>query len=293
MKKNLRSLITPLNGIYAVFIAAEIAIFIAFNVIVSRPVDDPVYLKYSGILLCFAFAAVMIYFYRKDAIILTCALLFTAISDYFILVIDTYYEIGVTTFFVAQAIHFYRLYANRINNYITVKKLKIRVIYISLAVRAVIIATIISVFAAVASLNYLLIICTIYFTMLVGNCVDAFIICRGGWKNLLYAVGLLLFVGCDVCVALHNASVLDLQLPSALLTFVQYAIWVFYLPAQVCIVSSAVKGGLMTEKQRVQAVATDSQAGTEQSEGVDREYAQIEGESTVIEVEDDEGEEEF
>ena len=257
MKEGLRSKITPLNGIYAAFIAAEAAIFIAFNIIVANQPDDPVYLKYAGVLLCLAFAAAMIYFYGKDAVVLSCALVFTAISDYFILVIDTYYEIGVTTFFVAQAIYLYRLYADRLNNFITLGKLKIRVIYITLAARAVIAAAIIIVLAVTSSINYLLIIIPIYFVMLVANCVDAFIICRRGWKNALFAVGLLLFVCCDICVGLHNAQMLDLDLPRGLLLFVQYAIWVFYLPSQVLIASSASKGGLKVKGKTADAKAQE------------------------------------
>ena len=238
IKETLRNKITPLNGIYTAFIAVEIAIFIAFNVIAGMQMPDPVYLKYSGILLCLAVCAAMIYFYKKDAVILTCALLFTAISDLFILVLDNYYEIGVTTFFIAQSFYLYRLYADRLKK-----------IYITLAVRAVLAAVTITVLAVFSGINYLLIIVSIYFVMLVANCADAFVLCRGGFKNVLFAVGLLLFIGCDVCVGLHNfGSVLGVDLPRGLIMFVQYAMWVFYLPSQVCIVCSVRKGGLKIRK---------------------------------------------
>ena len=234
MKVNLRSKITPLNVIYAALIAIETAIFVAFNIIVAVRPGDPVYLKYAGVLLCLVTAAVFIYFYKKDAVILTCALAFTALSDYFILVIDAYYEIGVTTFFIAQSIYLYRLYADRLGR-----------IYITLIARALLSAAIIVILAVCATLNYLLVIVTLYFVMLLGNCVDAFIICRGGLKNVIFAAGLLLFVCCDVCVGLHNfGSALGVELPHKLLTFVQYAIWVFYLPSQVAITCSVNKSGL-------------------------------------------------
>lgn len=238
IKESLRKKITPLNCIYAAFIAVEAAIFIAFNIIVAVQPRDPVYLKYSGILLCLAFAAAMIYFYKKDAIILTFALAFTAVSDLFILVLDTYYEIGVTTFFIAQSFYLYRLYVDRLKS-----------IYITLAVRAVLAAITISVLGVCVGLNYLLIIVSIYFVMLVVNCVDAFVLSRGGFKNVLFAVGLLLFIGCDVCVGLHNfGSALGVALPHGLITFVQYAMWVFYLPSQVCIACSVSKVGLKIRK---------------------------------------------
>ena len=55
---SLRSKITPINCIYAALIAIETAIFIAFNIIVAVKPNDPVYLNYAGVLLCFVTAAV-------------------------------------------------------------------------------------------------------------------------------------------------------------------------------------------------------------------------------------------
>ena len=242
MKEGLRSKITPLNGIYAAFIAIEVGIFVAFNIIVAVQPGDPVYLKYTGVLICLAAAASLIYFYKKDAVILTCALVFTAISDYFILVIDAYYEIGVTTFFIAQLLYLYRLYGDRLS-----------CIYITLIVRAVLTAAVLIILAAFASLNYLLVIVTLYFVTLCVNCADAFVLCRGGLKNVLFAAGLLLFVCCDICVGLHNfGSTLGITLPRGVLTFVQYAIWIFYLPSQVLIICSANSGGLKTAGKRAE-----------------------------------------
>lgn len=238
MKLNLPKKLTPLSAVFLAFIAIEAVIFVDFNIIVAAQMDDPIYLKYTGVLICLAVAAAMIYFYGKDAAVLTGALFFTVISDLFILVIDSYYEIGVTTFFIAQSFYLYRLYADRLKK-----------IYITLIVRAVLIAITVTVLGVCVGLNYLLVIVSIYFVMLVANCADAFILCRGGFKNLLFAIGLLLFVCCDICVGLHNfGSALGVALPKGLLLFAQYAIWIFYLPSQVMIVCSVNKGGLKTGK---------------------------------------------
>lgn len=247
MEGNLRSKITPLNCIYAAFIAIEAGIFVAFNIIVAVQPNDPVYLKYSGVLLCLVTAAAFVCFYKKDAVILTCALAFTALSDYFILVIDAYYEIGVTTFFIAQAFYLYRLYADRLNR-----------AFITLIARAVLVAAVIIILATTATLNYLLIIVAFYFVMLCVNCADAFIICGGGVKNALFAAGLLLFICCDICVGLHNfGSALGIALPEKLLTFVQYAIWIFYLPSQVLIICSASNGGLKLPCKKASGAAKE------------------------------------
>ena len=247
LPKQLKNL-TPLSAVFIAFIVIEAVIFVDFNILVAVQPDDPIYLKYTGVLICLAVAAAMIYFYGKDSAVLTGAIFFTSISDLFILVIDSYYEIGVTTFFIAQSIYLYRLYADRLNK-----------VYITLIVRAVLAAITITILGVCVGLNYLLVIVSLYFVMLVGNCVDAFIICRGGFKNILFAIGLLLFVCCDICVGLHNfGSALGVALPKGLILFAQYAIWVFYLPSQVMIVCSVRKGGLKIGKgendEGVQAV---------------------------------------
>jgi len=238
MKESLRRKITPLNAVYVLFITAEIAIFIAFNVLTATQPDDPVFVKYSGILLCLAVAAATIYFNKRDAVVLTCALAFTALSDFFIFVLDAYYEVGVTTFFIAQSFYLYRLYSDRL-----------RKIYATLIVRAVLAAVAITVLAVCAEMNYLLAIVSLYFVMLAVNCAEAFTLCRNGFKNALFAVGLLLFICCDVCVGLHNfGSALGVELPKGFQNFAQYAMWIFYLPSQVCITCSAQKGGIKLGK---------------------------------------------
>ena len=52
----------------------------------------------------------------------------------------------------------------------------------------------------------------------------------------LFALGLTLFVGCDVCVGIFNLPGL---LPDALYQFSRIGMWLFYLPSQVLIALSA------------------------------------------------------
>ena len=75
------------TALFGVFILAEVAIYIAFIAIQVPTHVDPIYLKYAGILLCVAVSAASVYFFRKDGITITVALVFTAISDLFILVL--------------------------------------------------------------------------------------------------------------------------------------------------------------------------------------------------------------
>ena len=222
---------------YAAFIAAEVGIYVAFNILAAVAPSDPIALKYSGVLLCLVFCAVMTVFYKKDAAVLAVALAFTALSDLFIFVLDDYYEVGVSIFVLEQSVYLYRLYSGRYKR-----------IYITLAVRAVLAAIAMIVLAVCAELDYLLAVVCVYFVMLCANCVEAFMKIKGGFKDALFAVGLLLFIGCDVCVGLHNfGSALGVDLPRGVQAFAQYAMWAFYLPSQVCIVCSVKNKGVNDE----------------------------------------------
>ena len=56
-----------------------------------------------------------------------------------------------------------------------------------------------------------------------------------GRPGRLFALGLALFVGCDVCVGLFNA----LPAPSPLYSAASVGMWLFYLPSQALIALSA------------------------------------------------------
>ncbi len=226
------------NIIFLAFIAIEAIIYITFNILSATLPGDPIYLKYAGVLLCLAVAASMIWFYRdKDAVILTCALVFTAISDLFILVLDDYYQIGLVTFIATQTVYLYRLYRDRMD------KIKITVL-IRVLLMALMLAVVDVIMADNGGLNFMLAEVCVYIIMLAGNVVDAFILCGRGFKNILFAVGLLLFLCCDICVGLDNAvGIIGLNLGAAGRP-IQFLIWVFYMPSQVLITLSVSRGGI-------------------------------------------------
>lgn len=224
---------TPKNIIFAVFILVQTVIYIIYNVLSARQPEDPIELKYAGILLCLAVSAVMIYFNRDaDSVIATAAMVFTAISDLFILVLDDYFKIGLATFIIAHSLYLYRLYNGR------VKK-----IWISLTVRAVVAAILIGVVCGVFGADLLIIEAGVYIVLLFGNCVEALIMCNRGLKNILFSIGLLLFLGCDICVGLKHGSMVGVELSEKVYNFVVYMIWVFYLPSQVLIACALLKKG--------------------------------------------------
>lgn len=214
--------------LFGVFILAETAIYIAFIAIQVPTHTDPIYLKYSGILLCVLVSAASIYFFRKDGITMTVALVFTAISDLFILVLNRHYEVGVSTFIIVQLTHFVRIYL------ISGKKP-----WISLGIRLGVIVAALITFGVLGKLNALIGLVCVYFPLLVANVVDSALLIKISKKYILYFVGLLLFLGCDIFVGLCEAGKIGISIiPADLDFFAHLMIWLCYLPAQTCIVLS-------------------------------------------------------
>lgn len=229
-----KSVLSVKNIVLAALVLVECIIYVIFNALLVKPQIDTTYLKYAGVLLCLATAVSMIFLTReeKDAIILTGALIATAISDLFILVINDFYEIGLVTFIITQSVYFFRLYRGR------------KRAYISLFARFAAMGVLLGIMVPKSGMNLLLIEVCVYIVMLAGNCIDAWIICTKSIKNLLFAIGITLFLCCDICVGLDNAGMLHIELAAGLKNFVGPAIWAFYLPSQVLIVLSVNKGGL-------------------------------------------------
>ena len=233
---------TPKKISVIAFIAIEAVIYLIFNILSLTLPGDPIYLKYAGILLCLAMTGLFVYFHRdKDSALLCFALFFTAVSDLFILVLDKYYEVGLVTFIITQSAYIYRLYSDRLKK-----------IWISLVVRVAVIAVILGVVGGLSGISFLLVEVGIYIVMLAGNVVDAFLLCRKSRENLLFALGLLLFLCCDICVGLHNGSMVGLNLAESTRSVIQFLIWFFYLPAQVLIVLSVSRGGINKFVEKVQ-----------------------------------------
>lgn len=184
------------------FILLESMIYISFIIMDFYHLNS-IYIKYLGIILCFIFSLL-----NKNYII-SLAQLFTLIADYFLLVIDKYYVIGLISFIIVQLIYMYYLYLSKVKTYIYIR------IIIVLAVLT---------FVNNFPFLYLLVLC--YFSLLVMNAICSY----SNKKLIILSIGLSLFICCDICVGLHN--ILDSGLVYEIVTM---SMWIFYLPSQVLI----------------------------------------------------------
>jgi uncharacterized membrane protein YhhN len=189
------------------FITIESLLYITFIIMDFLDINSTL-IKYIGVILCFVYAL-----YSKKKL-KSVALLFTCLADLFLLVLLKHYELGVFIFIFAQVTYLYYLrnIDVRISNYILVFRILI-----------IVVGTIILYFSNNFSLLYELVL--IYFSTLLFNCLNAFKV-----KEKTFALGLILFIGCDICVGLFNTPYSD--------SVIAMLIWMFYLPSQVLIVLS-------------------------------------------------------
>ena len=160
-------------------------------------------LKYGGIALCFLFALARSG--TGEGKLVCTALALTLAADFLLLVLDARYALGVALFCGVQGLYLARLTA------------------------AALLAA-----ALLGLLSPLNALALVYFPELVCNAAAALSL---GRRGRLFGLGLLLFVGCDVCVGLHNLT----GTPAPLAAFAQVGMWLFYLPSQVLIVLSIPK----------------------------------------------------
>lgn len=198
------------------FLAAEsilYAIFLSLDLLGHS--DKTYYFRYFGILLCLVFA--LLCAFRGGDRLTAPAMALTAAADWFLLLRDDHLTLGVALFLGVQALYAFRIYRSGKGCGLRLR-LCLALIFISILL-----------FLKLASpLNMLAV---FYFSQLVSNTILAWQI-----PSLrLFASGLTLFIGCDICVGLFNTVALS----SAVFPFVSIGMWFFYLPSQVFIVLSS------------------------------------------------------
>ena len=203
----------------AAFLAAEGALYAAFLTLdltgrggLSVPV------KYAGILLCLGFSLLICAKWGGGRLI-PIALALTAGADWFLLVRSDHYAAGIALFLCVQTAYYLRL--RRMGAGCGWPLRSALALGAGLGLYALELASPVNLLAG------------LYFSQLLSNAVLAWTV--RGRPGRLFAVGLTLFVGCDLCVGLFNA------LPAAapLYPVASVGMWFFYLPSQVLITLSA------------------------------------------------------
>lgn len=202
------------------FLSVEGALYAMFLVLdLVGQGSRAVPLKYGCVLLCLAFSLL-----GTDRLV-PLALALTVCADWFLLVRGDHYALGVALFLCVQTVYYLRLRRAGADSAWPLRSAL--ALGAGLGVYALHMASPVNLLAA------------LYFSQLLANTITAWT--RKGKRWRRFALGLTLFVGCDVCVGLFNARIGGL----ALYYFAAVGMWLFYLPSQVLIALST-----LPEKER-------------------------------------------
>ncbi len=219
------------------------------------------YLKFSVIILCFCYA--LLFARGADKSILFCmrgAFFFTVISDWFLLIQD-HYLYGVITFIVVQQLYSIRIVLVKISQVENRKhrgegnqgkanllfdneflSCYIQRLFLQIAISLVVYLIL---HQANIMIDSLVLVSVFYFICITTNTISAVLLtkkpnCTAG--NVLFAVGMVLFLLCDINVGIFNLSNI-IVLPKAIYHNIyqlsSVLMWTFYAPAQTLLAISA------------------------------------------------------
>ena len=213
------------------FVAAEGVLYAAFLALdLSGRSAGSIPVKYGGVLLCLLFALACAT--RGGDRLVPLALALTAGADWFLLVRNDHYVLGIGLFLCVQTVYYLRLRRDGASTAYTLRAGL--ALAAGLGLYALELASPVNLPAA------------LYFSQLLSNTVLAWTL--RGRRFRIFAAGLTLFVGCDVCVGLFNT----LSGSSPLYGAVSVGMWFFYLPSQVFIALSALPETEQTTRSETQ-----------------------------------------
>ena len=183
------------------------------------------WLKYVGIIICFLASLIPIFSKNsaKSQYFIPFSLFFTLVSDYFLLINTdkNLYIFGVVIFIIVQLSYF--IYIE------TLKKNKTSFL-ISLIFR-IILSSILIIVLSIIRFDLLSIVSACYFVELLMNFITSLSLIKINKFFLIFSIGLLLFIGCDISVGLTNLDLFEGHIKN----LVSNLMWTFYLPSQVLI----------------------------------------------------------
>jgi len=185
------------------------------------------HVKYFGMLLCLLYTwwhSFLCIKTNKRNILILMGMTVTLISDYFLLIADTHYFFAMLTFNVAQLS--YSAFLNCEEGFSE--------LFSSYVIRILTASLILLVFWGIQiTVDSFMIVVVHYFSCLIWNAIDGF-----RRSDIMLGIAFILFICCDICVGISNASMylawdkITLQKISIVASGF---IWVFYFPSQILI----------------------------------------------------------
>lgn len=196
------------------FPAVAAALWLVFLGLDLTRAADSTPVKFAAVCLCLA--AALTGLRSADGRLVALALCLTVGADWFLLVRNDRYLTGVSLFTAVQLVYALRLFRLRGG----------RLCPWGLALRMAALAA----GVLLGRRDPITGLSLFYFSNLAVNTAEALSLPPAGRSERRFAFGLLLFVGCDLCVGGWNLGLLP--------AFTRVGMWLFYLPSQVLIVLS-------------------------------------------------------
>lgn len=200
----------------------------AFKIITGK---NETIADYIVVISCFLFS--LVYFIIKrnsNTLIFVIAFLFTILADTNLLILDDNYELGILAFIIVQFAYFWYILKNLYTKDNYSYLIAIRLITIVIGVIASLI---------VQTDKLLVCLVIIYISNLVINLIISIIPRK---RNLLFSLGLFLFLLCDICVGCYNiGDIIDISNTSLFYKIANLPFniaWLFYHPSQVLLAIS-------------------------------------------------------
>lgn len=220
------------------FIGIEIIIFIIFmylDIFHQALYNFSNYFKFFGIMLC-AMYVILSFRYRGKSLdrwLLLFAILFTLVSDWFILIRHCY-NYGVITFIIVQYLYLIRMHYQYKNVTIT---FFLRKLFVNLIIVGCITPILLFVHVEV---DILVLLSLFYFVTFIMNVLQGIYQFQKEKDAtfLLFLVGIIMFLLCDINVVIFNISTYVSIKENWFITiekFSRVGMWMFYLPSQVLI----------------------------------------------------------
>ena len=192
------------------WLAVAVLLYVAFLLLDLTHAADSTGVKYLGVLCCLA--AALPHSGTTDGRLVTAALALTAAADWFLLVLDRHYPVGIALFCVVQG-----LYAVRLHRLRTAAPILLLCRALPLALFPL-------------GAPPLTALALFYFANLALNAAQSIVRRNVSRTAAWFCAGLVLLTCCDFCIGLHRLAVC----PAA-----YNAVWLFYLPSQLCIAVSS------------------------------------------------------
>lgn len=222
--------------LYVIFLTLD---FAGGNILLSTNI------KYMVILLCFVYTLIQWDNRIWKRFCMRGAFFFTLVADYFLLLTDYNYFYGILSFIIVQQLYGVKLDLQLVINRPAERKEFIFTLLRRLLMQfmaAVLICMLLSRYGI--AMERIAFASIFYFICIVTNVIRAIHVTKqqpAERSNLIYAVGMVLFLLCDINVGFFNLSqfmTLSASVNKVLYAFSSILMWAFYAPSQVLIALS-------------------------------------------------------